>query len=150
MNKGDTYKITNAKRKGEGHGDFYVGHSRRSGIATTLAATLYHELTTKDYTVWLDVKMSDPSTDAMKEGVQNCKLFLAIITGPCMNEDNPTDPPEKNAYFKQCSIDFNPGNPSNPANPFSLQISSQLVTRGAGGRGEALGYIYRIYIYIYI
>ena len=26
-----------------------------------------------------------------------------------------------------------------PANPFSLQISSQLVARGAGGRGEALG-----------
>ena len=84
-----------------GHWDFFIGHSRRSGQATTLAATLYHELTTKDYTVWLDVKMSDPSTDAMKEGVQNCKLFLAIITGPCMNEDNPTDSPEKNAYFNR-------------------------------------------------
>ena len=33
-----------------------------------------------------------------------------------------------------------------PANPFSLLISSQLVARGAGGRGEALGYIY-IYVY---
>ena len=84
-----------------GHWDFFIGHSRRSGQATTLAATLYHELTTKDYTVWLDVKMSDPSTDAMKEGVQNCKLFLAIITGPCMNEDNPNDPPEENAYFNR-------------------------------------------------
>ncbi len=39
-------------------------------------------------------------------------------------------------YSEQCSLNFN----SNPANPFSLQISSQLVTRGAGGRGEALGY----------
>ena len=46
--------------------------------------------------------------------------------------------PPKKLYSKQCSLDFNPGNPSNPANPFSLQISSQLVTRGAGGRGEAL------------
>ena len=27
-----------------------------------------------------------------------------------------------------------------PANPCSLQISSQLVARGAGGRGEALRY----------
>ena len=31
-----------------------------------------------------------------------------------------------------------PGNLSNPANPSSLQITSQLVARGAGGRGEAL------------
>ena len=38
-------------------------------------------------------------------------------------------------YSKQCSLNLN----ANPANPFSLQISSQLVTRGAGGRGEALG-----------
>ena len=42
----------------------------------------------------------------------------------------------KKIYSKQCSLNFN----ANPANPFSLQISSQLVTRGAGGRGEALGY----------
>ena len=41
----------------------------------------------------------------------------------------------KKIYSKQCSLNFN----ANPANPFSLQISSQLVTRGAGGRGEALG-----------
>ena len=50
-----------------------------------------------------------------------------------------TNPATKKLYCKQCSLDFNPGNLSNPANPFSLQISSQLVTRGAGGRGEALG-----------
>ena len=83
-----------------GHWDFFIGHSRRSGVATTLAETLHNELTAKGYTVWLDVKMSDPSTDAMKEGVVNCKLFLAIITGPCVNEDF-SDPPEKNAYFNR-------------------------------------------------
>ena len=33
-----------------------------------------------------------------------------------------------------------PGNLSNPANPSSLQITSRLVARGAGGRGEALRY----------
>ena len=44
----------------------------------------------------------------------------------------------KKLCSKQCPIDFNPANPSNAANPFSLQISSQLVTTGAGGRGEAL------------
>ena len=46
-----------------------------------------------------------------------------------------TSPAAKNIYSKQCSLNFN----SNPANPFSLQISSPLVARGAGGRGEALG-----------
>ena len=46
----------------------------------------------------------------------------------------------KKLYSKHCSLNFNPGNPSNPANPFRLQISSQLVTRGTGGRGEELGY----------
>ena len=38
------------------------------------------------------------------------------------------------------SNDFNPTNLSNPS---SLQINSQLVARGAGGRGEALGIIGR-------
>ena len=51
-----------------------------------------------------------------------------------------TTPATKKLYSKQYSLNFNPGNPSNPANPCSLQISSQLVTRGAGGRGEALTY----------
>ena len=36
------------------------------------------------------------------------------------------------------SNDFNPANLSNPS---SLQINSQLVAIGAGGRGEALEYI---------
>ena len=56
------------------------------------------------------------------------------------------------------SNDFNPANLSNPS---SLQINSQLVAIGAGGRGEALEYIYALnhnilyisyvcYIYIYI
>ena len=37
----------------------------------------------------------------------------------------------------ESSNDFNPANLSNPS---SLQVNSQLVARGAGGRGEALGY----------
>ena len=50
----------------------------------------------------------------------------------------------KNYAITEFSNDFNPTNLSNPS---SLQINSQLVAGGAGGRGEALGYIY-IYIYI--
>ena len=40
---------------------------------------------------------------------------------------------------KNYAIDVNPANLSNPS---SLQINSQLVAWGAGGRGEALGYTY--------
>ena len=36
----------------------------------------------------------------------------------------------------------------NLSNPSILQINSQLVARGAGGRGEALGYVQNIYFYI--
>ena len=38
---------------------------------------------------------------------------------------------------------FNDFNPANLSNPSSLQINSQLVARGAGGRGEALGIYFR-------
>ena len=44
---------------------------------------------------------------------------------------------EKNYTITEFSNDVNPANLSNPS---SLQINSQLVARGAGGRGEALGY----------
>ena len=33
---------------------------------------------------------------------------------------------------------YNPADPANPGSPFKLQITSLLVARGAGGRGEAL------------
>ena len=45
--------------------------------------------------------MNDPGEEAMKEGVQNSKLFLAVITGPCINNDKPNDDPDDNAYFKR-------------------------------------------------
>ena len=52
------------------------------------------------------------------------------------NQQHPmANPGTKKLYSKQCSLNFNPER--NPANPFTLQISSQLVTRGTGGRGEA-------------
>ena len=44
--------------------------------------------------------------------------------------------------------DFNPANLSNPS---SLQINSQPVAEGAGGRGEALEYMQRereMYVFI--
>ena len=43
---------------------------------------------------------------------------------------------ENNYAITEFSNDVNPASLSNPS---SLQINSQLVARGAGGRGEALG-----------
>ena len=46
----------------------------------------------------------------------------------------------KEIYIFNVLIDFNPGNKFfYSCQSFSLQISRPLVTRGAGGRGEALG-----------
>ena len=51
-------------------------------------------------------------------------------------KQNEWDLLEKNHAIAEFSNDFNPTNLSNPS---SLQINSQLVARGAGGRGKALG-----------
>ena len=51
-------------------------------------------------------------------------------------EQNECNLLEKNYAITEFSNDFNPTNLSNPSSP---QINSQLVARGAGGRGEALG-----------
>ena len=81
--------------------DVFIGHSRRSAEATTLAETLYQSFKEKDYSTWLDVKMNDTSLAAMEEGVCNAKLFVAIVTGPCVNNNKPNDNPDDNSYFKR-------------------------------------------------
>ena len=49
--------------------------------------------------VWLDVNMADMNEAAMERGVRNAKCVLAVITGPCVNPDQPDGKPEGNAYF---------------------------------------------------
>ena len=44
----------------------------------------------------------------------------------------------QSSYVEKYSTNFNHGNLPNSSTPFRLQITSRLVTRGAGGRGEAL------------
>ena len=51
--------------------------------------------------VWFDVRMNDKSEAAMEEGVKNSKYFVAVITGPCVNNDRPNDPQDGNAYFRR-------------------------------------------------
>ena len=50
---------------------------------------------------WLDVNMENTSTPAMEEGVKMAACFIAIVTGPCVNNDSPNDNPEDNAYFRR-------------------------------------------------
>ena len=45
--------------------------------------------------------MQDKSEAAMEEGVKNSKVVIAVITGPCTNEDDPDGDPIANSYFKR-------------------------------------------------
>ena len=71
-----------------GRWSYFLSHTQRSGRATTLASMLYADLDG----VWLDVKMSDKSEAAMKEGVQNSVVVIAILTD---------DGSSGNAYFER-------------------------------------------------
>eukprot|EP00037_Helgoeca_nana_P029320 m.349366 g.349366 ORF g.349366 m.349366 type:complete len:359 (+) comp27950_c0_seq9:219-1295(+) len=79
--------------------DFFMSHTQRNGVATTLATDLHSSLRDVGLSVWFDVKMPDHSSSAMKGGVQSSTCLIAVITGPCSNPDFPDDPPELNAYF---------------------------------------------------
>jgi len=60
---------------------FFISHTQRNGVATALAADIFHELKSKEYACWLDVKMEKQDIGAMKEGVVNSQCVIAIITG---------------------------------------------------------------------
>ena len=66
-----------------------------------MATELYSELEKRGYSVWLDVKMENPDEAAMEEGVKYSTSFIAVITGPCVNNDKPDDDQDGNAYFRR-------------------------------------------------
>ena len=81
--------------------DVFIGHSRRCADAVVLAteaATWFEKMGMK---VWLDVRMDDKSVAAMEKGVQHSKYFVAVMNGPCINNDKPNDPPEDNANLRR-------------------------------------------------
>jgi hypothetical protein len=84
-----------------GYWDVFIGHSRRCADAVVLATEAAASFEKLGMSVWLDVRMGDPSEDAMEEGVKNSKYFVAVITGPCVNNDRPDDDPIGNAYFRR-------------------------------------------------
>jgi hypothetical protein len=73
-----------------GRWDFFVSHTRRSGRATTLATKLWAHL--GEEKTWLDVEMDDKSEAAMREGVVNSTVVLAVVTD---------DAGDGNAYFER-------------------------------------------------
>ena len=85
-----------------GHWDVFIGHTRRNLEAVLLASELYTSLVQLGLTVWLDVKMGDMDELAMQEGVEHSDAMIAVVTGPCINNDSPRDEdPMENAYFKR-------------------------------------------------
>ena len=63
-----------------GRWDFMISYTRRSPKAALLATELYHSLCKRGYTVWLDVKMKVHDSASMREGAENSKVCIAIIT----------------------------------------------------------------------
>ena len=84
-----------------GFWDVIISHSRRCAAGVVLATEAATWFEKQGMTVWLDVRMSDRSVAAMEEGAKNSKYFVAVVTGPCVNNDRPSDPQEGNAYFRR-------------------------------------------------
>ena len=73
-----------------------------------MAIEIYLQAKLIQLEAWQDVRMNKIDTTAMKEGVLNSKCCVAIVTGPCINPDRPTDNPEENAYFRReyCNLEL--------------------------------------------
>ena len=88
-----------------GRWDVFLSHTQRHADGKLHALDLYVALTAMGYSVWLDVKVSNQSIAAMEEGVRNSKCVVAVITGPCIDLDNPdkasTEEQAENAYFNR-------------------------------------------------
>ena len=77
------------------------GRPAERPCCSCVAEALHSSLTQRGYTVWLDVKMPDPSAAAMHHGVENSIVALALVNGPCINPDRPDDDPASNALFRR-------------------------------------------------
>ena len=76
-----------------GRWSYFISHTQRSGRATTIAERLAAGAHGGGLdSVWFDVKMGDNSEAAMKEGVQNSSVVIAILTD---------DGGAGNAYFQR-------------------------------------------------
>ena len=76
-----------------GFWDVFISYTQREGESETLASELYHAFTAAGLNVWKDIKMGKLNEAAMKEGVENSKCVIAILSG--VDAKNP------NAYFNR-------------------------------------------------
>ena len=70
-----------------GRWDFFISHTQRNPEAKLLALDLHHTLQERGFSAWLDVKMEDMNTAAMKAGVFGSQAVIAVVTGPCPSID---------------------------------------------------------------
>ena len=73
-----------------------VSYTQRNAQAKLLAETLYASLKERGFPVWLDVKMDQKNTAAMRLAAENSQCVIAVVTGAEREGD-----PEDNAYFKR-------------------------------------------------
>ena len=63
-----------------GRWDVFISHTQRNANAKLLALDLYGSLKERGITAWLDVKMKNRDEAAMREGVRNSTICVAIIS----------------------------------------------------------------------
>eukprot|EP01045_Picozoa_sp_COSAG04_P017418 COSAG04_NODE_1540_length_6420_cov_3.248220_4_plen_404_part_00 len=78
-----------------GRWDAMISYTQRNPVSEALAHAIHGELTRRDMTVWLDVKMAKRDEGAMEEGVKNSRCVIAIVSGPQEGKG------EETAYFKR-------------------------------------------------
>jgi hypothetical protein len=79
-----------------GRWDCMISYTQRNANAKLLAAELFNSMQKRGVTVWLDVKMAQLNSAAMKEAAQNSSCIIAIVTGRERAGD-----PEDSSYFKR-------------------------------------------------
>ena len=76
-----------------GRWDVFISHTQRNANAKLLASELFSSLKEHGITAWLDVKMKKRDERAMREGVRNSTICVAIISDG--------DGADDTAYFKR-------------------------------------------------
>ena len=78
----------------------FISHTRRSGDGVAVSERVYFEMDVRGLPPWHDCHVTTPSFEGMEEGVKNSSCCVAVVTGPCANDDF-SDKPEDNAYFNR-------------------------------------------------
>ena len=77
----------------------FITHTRRSGDGVAVSERVYFEMDVRGLPPWHDCHVTTPSFEGMEEGVKNSSCCVAVVTGPCANND--FNEPKDNAYFNR-------------------------------------------------